>query len=109
MQLENFDERYIDVPLSLAHGTRQMPLGRYLRRKLRMLTGRPENTPTLCLDQQKAELQPMREAAKVSLPKALHRIPGLLETQTREEIIKSSEGRRIQINAREHRNRRKNI
>lgn len=109
MSLQSYDDRYIDVPLALSHGQKQMPLGRFLRRKLRERLGRSPNTPEAVINAQKEELLPMREAAKAHTPKSLHRITGILETQTREEIIKAGEGRRIQLNAREHRNRKRNI
>lgn len=52
-----------DVPTELQHGIRKLPLGRYLRRKLRLYTGRDENAPQATLDALKEELQPLRQAA----------------------------------------------
>lgn len=84
LDLEKF-ERMIDVPLELQHGRKRMPLGRYLRRKLRTFVGRDEKTPQSVLDQQKEELRPLRETAfRNSRP-------------FKEEILKASEGRRIQL------------
>lgn len=45
-----------DVPSSLRHGTRLMPLGRYLRRKLRERIGRNEEAPPEVLEALKAEM-----------------------------------------------------
>ncbi|MEM2002685.1 MAG: hypothetical protein QXT77_08585 [Candidatus Methanomethylicaceae archaeon] len=52
-----------DVPVTLRHGNREYPLGRYLRRKLRVLVGKDEKTPQHILDQYAEELRPLREAA----------------------------------------------
>lgn len=41
----NLDTSQGDVPSSLRHGSRQLPLGRYLRRKLRLMIGKEENAP----------------------------------------------------------------
>lgn len=41
----NLDKTQDDVPSSLRHGNKVFPLGRYLRRKLRVMLGKPENTP----------------------------------------------------------------
>lgn len=109
MGLDQLNERYIDVPLALSHGTKKLPLGRFLRRKLRTFIGRAETTPPAILEAQKLELSPMLEAAKANTPKSLHRVPGLLQTATQTEIINAGEGRRIQLEARQHRNRKKRI
>lgn len=52
-----------DVPTHLAHGTRKFPLGRYLRRRLRELTGRDQAAPESAIQALQEELQPLREAA----------------------------------------------
>lgn len=85
------DEKMIDVPLVLRHGMKQLPLGRYLRRKLRTFIGRPENAPLEALEAQKEELQKLREDAwqdKTSLSK---------------KVEEATLGKRIQIQARERR------
>lgn len=56
-------DRLTDVPTHLQHGNRKLPLGRYLRRRLRLLVGRDENVPQEIIDQLQAELLPLREAA----------------------------------------------
>lgn len=50
-----------DVPSSLRHGRRLLPLGRYLQRKLRKELGREENAPLSVLKKIEADLQPLRE------------------------------------------------
>lgn len=52
-----------DVPTSLQHGGRKLPLGRYLRRKLRVLTGRSLETPQETIDALQETLRPLRESA----------------------------------------------
>lgn len=52
-----------DVPASLQHGTRKLPLGRYLRARLRELTGRDKAAPQATIDALQEELRPLREAA----------------------------------------------
>lgn len=49
----NLDTSQSDVPVTLAVGTRQMPLGRHLRRKLREMVGKDASPP-----------QPLREDIK---------------------------------------------
>ena len=52
-----------DVPSSLMHGTRKLPLGNYLTKRLRKMVGRDEKAPQGVLDKIKSELQPLRESA----------------------------------------------
>lgn len=56
-------DRSRDVPSSLRHGVREMPLGRYLIRRLRVELGRSPDTPESKLAEIAAELQPLREIA----------------------------------------------
>lgn len=65
LMLHRLDERS-DVPTSLRHGAREWPLGRYLTRKLRRLSGKEENAPEETLQKIKEELRPLREAAFAS-------------------------------------------
>lgn len=59
----DLEESQADVPVSLRHGSRELPLGRYLRRKLRTMVGRDEKTPQAVLDAMADEMQPLRQAA----------------------------------------------
>lgn len=45
-----------DVPVTLRHGSRMMPLGRYLRKNLRKMVGRDEKTPPEILAAQQKEM-----------------------------------------------------
>lgn len=88
---EDGKERMIDVPLSLSHGQKQYPLGRYLRRKLRTFIGRSANAPAETLSLAKEELQAMRKNSwdnKIPLSEAYKN---------------STLGKRIQIEARQQR------
>lgn len=56
-------DHMVDVPLSLQHGKKQWPLGRYLRRKLRQRIGRSERTPDEVTQKLEEEMRDVREAA----------------------------------------------
>lgn len=55
-----------DVPSALRHGKKLLPLGRYLRRKLRTLTGKDPKTPDEILQTLDKEMLPLRLAARSS-------------------------------------------
>lgn len=59
----NLDNTQGDVPVALRHGSRTLPLGRYLRRELRAMIGKEKNAPQIVLEQIKEEMRPLREAA----------------------------------------------
>lgn len=59
----NLEDRMVDVPSTLRHGKRILPLGRYLQRRLRRFVGKDEKAPQEVLDKIKSDLQPLREAA----------------------------------------------
>lgn len=59
-----------DVPSSLRHGKRIMPLGRYLRRKLRTKIGREANAPESTIQANQERLRPLYEAARLAPPVA---------------------------------------
>jgi len=53
-----------DVPSGLRVGSKVLPLGRYLRKRLRVLVGRDDKAPQEAKDQYFLELLPLLEAAK---------------------------------------------
>lgn len=59
----DLEDSQTDVPSSLRHGKRLMPLGRYLRGKLREAVGRDKKAPQATLDEAKARLQEVQDAA----------------------------------------------
>lgn len=59
----NLEDRMADVPSALRHGGRLLPLGRYLRMKLRHLVGKDEKAPESTLLELQELLRPMREAS----------------------------------------------
>lgn len=91
------DESRVDVPVTLAHGKSQWPLGRYLRRSLRTMIGKSPNTPQAALDDYAAQMQPLREAAFNN------------SRSLKSEVLKSTLGKRIQIEAKMKRNQRRSI
>lgn len=58
----NLDTTQADVPVSLRHGTRMLPLGRYMRRKIREQIGKDPSAPNDPV--QEAEMRSLQEAAK---------------------------------------------
>lgn len=83
------DERMIDVPLTLQHGQKQLPLGRYLRRKLRAMLGREENAPPEVLQEKEQEMSTLRKVAWDS------------QTPLSQVVAEKMKGRLQQIEARE--------
>lgn len=57
------DETQADVPVSLRHGNKMLPLGRYLRRKIRKYIGQDEKAPQQVIDAQQAEVRVLYESA----------------------------------------------
>lgn len=93
-ELIRYDLASPDVPLALRHGSKQLPLGRYLRRKLRLLVGLDENAPQEVIDKMAEELSPMYEAA-FSTPRNAGR-----KNFFREALIDMDNGRVAQMEAR---------
>lgn len=91
------DEKMIDVPLTLQHGKAHLPLGRFLRRKLREFIGRNANTPQEVLDAQTSELHEVRKAAFDN------------SRSFKAELLKTFKGRHLQIEAREKLKRKKTL
>jgi hypothetical protein len=66
--LEHQLEDMKDVPISLRHGERLWPLGRYLRRRLRERIGRPPECPAEVLEEMASELRPLRSYSQALAP-----------------------------------------
>jgi len=60
----NLDQTEADVPVSLRHGSRELPLGRTLRKKLRVMLGKDDNAPQAAIDQYQEKMRPLFEAAR---------------------------------------------
>lgn len=65
----NLEGSMEDVAVSLRHGSRLLPLGRYLRRELRKRLGREETTPEKALEEYYEDLQSVWEVAKTTAPR----------------------------------------
>lgn len=63
MLTHDLDQTEDDVPSALRHGSRTLPLGRYLKKQLRKAIGKDEKTPQVVLDKLKEEMQPLYDAA----------------------------------------------
>lgn len=59
----DLDTTQADVPSALRHGSRELPLGRYLQRRLRERVGKDAEAPASVLAQVEEELSPLRVAA----------------------------------------------
>lgn len=57
----DLDLTQADVPSALRHGNKILPLGRYLRRKLRVLLGKSPDAPAETIAEFRKELQALRE------------------------------------------------
>jgi len=57
------EDRLEDVPTAISYGGRNLPLGPYLRRALRLRIGRARNTPDHLRKMDRKELQKLREIA----------------------------------------------
>lgn len=89
--IQQYDLAPGDVPVTLAHGGKEMPLGRYLRRKLRLMMGRDEKAPQSVIDEMAAQMFGLRLAARSD-----NENPSL-----KYHILKANEGKRNQTIARE--------
>lgn len=61
----NLDTTQADVPSALRHGSRNLPLGRYLKKKLRKEIGKDEKAPQAVIDELQEKMRPVFEAAKL--------------------------------------------
>lgn len=59
----NLESSQADVPSALRHGARTLPLGRYLRRRLRKLVGKDEKAPQETLDEVAKEMREVYAAS----------------------------------------------
>lgn len=66
LQFNLEDTEQGDVPSSLLHGKRRLPLGRYLRQRLRTRTGKEKNAPQTTIEAQAETMRPLLEAARRS-------------------------------------------
>lgn len=64
LQRHGLVDQLVDVPMSLQHGTRKLPLGKYLRRVLREELGWDGKISQAAMDEIAAELRPVRMAAR---------------------------------------------
>lgn len=86
----NLETSQGDVPSTLRHGHKELPLGRYLTKKLRTYVGRDEKTPELVNQKLAEELLPLRHAAKTD-----KEAPSL-----KRQIVKQSQGKVASLEAR---------
>lgn len=68
----NLEKSRADVPSALSHGKTQLPLGRYLRGKLREMVGKENKAPQETLDEMALELSDLYASA-ASAPSSIRR------------------------------------
>lgn len=81
-------EDEVDVPTALVHGKSNLPLGRYLRKKLRLAMGKDGDTPAEVLEKMAEEMLPLRQTAFDA------------STSFASQIVEANKGRWATINAR---------
>lgn len=81
-------EEGVDVPVALRHGPSELPLGKYLRRKLRAQVGLDENAPKEVIEALRSGLLPVYEAVEAAFPDVKGRFKTLL---VQEEVRKMNE------------------
>lgn len=64
--LLQYAENHVDVPNSLRHGGKPLPLGRYLTRTARRMMGRKEETPLETIQKSQEKLLSLQETALAS-------------------------------------------
>lgn len=92
-----------DVPFALRHGTRTMPIGRYLQQRLRERVGKPKNAPEKTLKKIREELRNLQETAYANAP------PGSKAFAFQQAIIDAAQGKIINMESRFKRERKKDI
>lgn len=92
----NLDQTQGDVPVTLRHGKRELPLGRYLRIKYREMIGKDGLTPETVLKKMAEEMLPMRLAARSSseAPSIKHQVAKANEAASIRMTQKSRQQRR---------------
>lgn len=95
----SLDEKLVDVPDSLRHGHKLMPLGRFLKRKLRERIGRDVAAPEEVLEKMAEELRPLsRIHERYS---ALFDTTFKWETLHKEDIVEAGKQERANLESRQ--------
>lgn len=63
LMLWKLDQTLVDVPPALRMGSTVLPIGRYLRGKLRTMVGKDEKSPQVSLDELEAKVRLVRAYA----------------------------------------------
>lgn len=75
------EEKCVDVPVALRHGSSELPLGKYLRRLLRQQCGLDENAPQEVIEALRSGLLPVFETVEIAYPNAKGEHKRLLVTE----------------------------
>lgn len=86
MMRYDLEEKLQDVPIALRHGSKLLPLGRYLRRELRKQVGLDESAPPAVIEALRSGLLPVFEAVEVAFPSARGEVKRLLVQDTMDKV-----------------------
>lgn len=93
----DLDTSQSDVPVTLRHGSRELPLGRYLRRKIRAQIGKDENTPNEVLLEQWSEMQSVYDREKAAHLAAIEKghkpVSGELQAKFKNSVLEMKSGK----------------
>lgn len=92
-----------DVPSALRAGKQKLPLGRYLRKQLRLRMGRDGKAPPETIAEIKEKLQPLLEVAYSYAP------PGFRTFTFKQEVIEAGHQRRLQLAQKTRKTRKGNL
>ena len=95
------EETMVDVPNALRHGRKLLPLGRYLRKRLRLMTGGDGKVPEAAVEELRKELQPMLEAAEAIVPRGIPHAYELRKSNFGDQLDKAAAGKVASIEAKE--------
>lgn len=98
MMQYRLEEKMVDVPTHLAHGGQSRPLGRYLRRKLRVACGLPESAPEEVVEALRQGLLPVFDYARNVTPRGAS---GVYRSVVEETFAELNEQARRNSNARD--------
>lgn len=87
---------YKDVPPSLRHGAKELPLGRYLLRRLRGELGREPGTPEIRLAEINEQLRVVREAAAAHSDPELY-APGRFSQEVFRRLLVELDAEKVKV------------
>lgn len=90
----DLDLTQADVPSALRHGHKLLPLGRYLKRRLRVLLGKSPDAPQIVIDQIKEEMRQLQEISWSSEETGKFKPVSQVHREMNEQKLRNLESRR---------------